>query len=535
MAGFIERRVLPRISPGSAITASLLLMVLVIGAMVAYFARLQDQEQIVSEQKIVSSAIHDAMAKLGDALRPNTYWDDAYNHLTDSVNADWAEKNLGPYARDTSGVSALFVVSDRGNILYRFLGTEPDQTAAHYEKDTAVKRLVADALAATTAPPKISTGFVRVGDRIYLGAASQIVPNDDRAKQPLARHNVEIYLQSFDAARISKVQRDFQLSQVSLTIGAPADGMASVILRDAAGQNIGYLSWRAATPGRTFAISTSPFAFLVVVVIGMLLWLALRSWASTLAHLEKQRAEAETLRQESQAKSAFIGNISHELRTPLNAILGFSDIFMKQAFGPLGSPSYCEFAEHIHTSGECLLHRINDVIELSSIEAHEKLLTVEPVNAIFLVEEAVETVKQCASQKNVRLKFSHSTGSQMVTTSVTALHEILARLLDNAIKFSHPDGEVEVCLEQDDGVIIQVCDHGIGIDRKKIDTLGKPFAQLENHLRRDHGGLGLGLAIVYGLAKELDILVSIESNTGQGTTVFLRIPQAQADGLPAAA
>jgi sensor domain CHASE-containing protein len=267
--------------------ACLVLMILAIGTSVAFFASAQDEQQIVSEQKIVASAINDAMTKLGDALRPNAYWDDAYNHLTDKVDANWSEKNLGPYARDTSGISVVLIVSERGNAFYRFVGNELGKIATDYENDAAVKQLVSQARAATTAPPAISTGFVRVGDRIYLGAASQIVPNDNRAKRPLERHNVEVYLQAFGAARISKVQRDFQLSRVSLSVDPPPSGMASVNLHDASGANVGYLWWHAATPGRTFALSVAPFALFIVAVIGLLLWLVLRSWAFTLMHLEK--------------------------------------------------------------------------------------------------------------------------------------------------------------------------------------------------------------------------------------------------------
>lgn len=368
MISAIERRFRIRVTPDIAIAACLALMTLTIGASAVIFARSLDARQMATEQKIVSSAINDAATKLGDALRPNTYWDDGYNHLlTDTVDGKWAEKNLGPYARDTSGVSVLLIVPGSGSSFYSFLGTEADRALADYESDDAVKALVREARARTMAPPVISTGFVRIGDRIYLGAASQVVPNDDRAKQPLQRHNVEVYLQAFGAERISKVQRDFQLSTVSLSVKAPPANMAFVNLRDAAGSGIGYLWWRPSTPGSTFAISVAPFALVIIAAIGFLLAQVLSSWGVTLERLKKEKIESTHLRHEIQAKSVFIGTISHELRTPLNAILGFSDIFIKQMFGPLGSDNYCEYAQYIHSSGQTLLRGINDVIEISGI------------------------------------------------------------------------------------------------------------------------------------------------------------------------
>jgi len=166
-----------KFSPVVTICSSLVLMLVVVGTSMVLFARSQDADQIVSEQTIVASAIRDAMAKLGDALRPNAYWDDAYGHVTDRIDADWAAQNLGPYARDTSGVSALFAVSQSGTFLYRYVGTEPERNVLKYQDNPAVRQLIAMAQKGAGVPPAIATGFVRIGDHIYLGAASRIVPN----------------------------------------------------------------------------------------------------------------------------------------------------------------------------------------------------------------------------------------------------------------------------------------------------------------------------------------------------------------------
>ena len=113
-----------------AIGTALLIVLGAIGIVLYTSAHSQDRQQLVNEQQIVHSAIQDAMAKLGDALRPNVYWDDGYNHMVGKIDSGWAEKNLGPYARDTSGVAALLLVGENGSPAYAYLGTEPDNNVA---------------------------------------------------------------------------------------------------------------------------------------------------------------------------------------------------------------------------------------------------------------------------------------------------------------------------------------------------------------------------------------------------------------------
>ena len=517
------------LTPGVAISTALLIVVGAIGIVLFTSARSQDRQQLVNEQQIVHSATQDAMAKLGDALRPNVYWDDGYNHMVGKIDAGWADKNLGPYARDTSGVAVLLLMGQNGSPAYAYLGSEPDKNVDDFAQDDAVGALVRGALAKTTAPPVTETGFVRVGDRIYLAAASQVVPNDDRAKAPLPKHVVEIYLQVFGADHIAKVEKSFGVAKVSLTVQAPPKGMAAVSLFDAAHAPIGYLWWRPASPGTNFALTVVPFALAVLAISGVLLWLALRSWWTTESELSRQRLESELLRQESSAKSAFIGTISHELRTPLNAILGFSGLISQKLFGPVGVPQYEEYVEHIHASGCSLLNTINDVIEISRIEGDDRMFERQSVDLYRSVRDALAHCRNRAAAKGIELTCDGTNPHIMANSNAAAIHDILCRLLDNAVKFS-PEGQaVQVSLQQL-GVTarIRICDSGIGIDAAQLERIGRPFVQSENHLRRNFGGLGLGLAICNGTVRALGGTMEIESVVGAGTTVTVGLPRAAA-------
>ena len=382
------------------------------------------------------------------------------------------------------------------------------------------------ALAKTTAPPVTETGFVRIGDRIYLAAASQVVPNDDRAKAPLPKHIVEVYLQTFGADHIAKVEKSFGVAKVSLTVQAPPKGMAAVPLFDAARAPIGYLWWRPASPGTDFALTVAPFALAVLAISAALLWLALRSWWMTQSELSRQQLESELLRQESSAKSAFIGTISHELRTPLNAILGFSGLIGQKLFGPLGAPQYEDYVEHIHASGCSLLNTINDVIEISRIEGDDRPFERQPVNLYLSIRDALAHCRNRAAAKHVELTCDGSDPQILADTNAKAVHDILCRLLDNAIKFSPAGQAVRVSLQQDDMARIRICDNGIGIEAGQLERIGRPFVQSENHLRRNFGGLGLGLAICNGTVRALGATMTIDSAVGCGTTVTLCLPPA---------
>ncbi len=364
----------------------------------------------------------------------------------------------------------------------------------------------------------------RIGDRIYLGAASRIVPNDERAFKSLPRSNVEVYLQNFGASRIAKVQRDFNLASVSLTLRPPPPGYARIDLRDAAGEPIGFLWWKPRTPGSAFALSIAPFAVSVAILIGILLSLTLKRWGATILELERRNSEAALLRQECRARSVFIGTISHELRTPLNAILGFSGILLGRLFGPLGAAQYEEYAGHIHHSGEALLTTINDVIEMSRIEGGDKTFETEIVDVQMVVDDALLRVQDKAGAAKIELARTPYNDGVIAVTNVAAFHDILVRVLDNAIKFSSENSVVEIQTRFEEQAIVVIRDHGIGINAEVLGWLGKPFFQVEGHLQRKFSGLGLGLAISYATARQLGITIDIASVPGSGTTVTVALP-----------
>jgi two-component system cell cycle sensor histidine kinase PleC len=234
---------------------------------------------------------------------------------------------------------------------------------------------------------------------------------------------------------------------------------------------------------------------------------------------EKDRAE-----EANRAKSSFLANMSHELRTPLNAIIGFSEIMESAMFGPLGAEKYSEYSRDIRQSGQYLLDVINDILDMSKIEAGRIQLDVEPVDLDAVLADCIKVVSGRAHDKKLKLK-SEIAPDIRFKADLRSIKQIALNLLSNAVKFTPERGTVKVRGRVRGGdVTIAIEDTGIGIPRDALRKLGRPFEQVESQLTKKHQGSGLGLAIAKSLVELHGGRMRIRSNVGKGTTVVVRLP-----------
>src|SRR3984957_10735187 len=238
---------------------------------------------------------------------------------------------------------------------------------------------------------------------------------------------------------------------------------------------------------------------------------------------EKVRAEAA-----NRAKSEFLANMSHELRTPLNAINGFSEMMVGEMFGPLGDPRYASYAQDILSSGQHLLALINDILDMSKIEAGKMNLRFEPVRLDELAEDAVRLIKNRAETAGLGVVIE-APNLPDVEGDYRALKQVLLNLLSNAVKFTPRGGRITLKAESrhdsmGDRVKISVRDTGIGIAPHDLARLARPFEQIESQQSKTQQGTGLGLALSKSLIEMHGGMLEIESQPGVGTTVSFLLP-----------
>jgi two-component system, cell cycle sensor histidine kinase DivJ len=238
--------------------------------------------------------------------------------------------------------------------------------------------------------------------------------------------------------------------------------------------------------------------------------------------LLRARDEAESA---SRAKTQFLASMSHELRTPLNAVIGFSEILNRELFGALGEQRYRDYARMIHESGEHLLHVVNDILDMSKIEAGKFKLVKEPLDVSSLITSCVEVMRHAAEAKQLTLATEVPQGMPELVADKRACKQMMLNVISNAIKFTDAGGWVRISARIENGMIeLIVTDNGIGIAEQDLPKLGNPFVQADNAYKRSHDGAGLGLSVVKGLARLHGGRLDIASKLGHGTAATIVLP-----------
>jgi PAS domain S-box-containing protein len=227
-------------------------------------------------------------------------------------------------------------------------------------------------------------------------------------------------------------------------------------------------------------------------------------------------------------KSQFLANMAHELRTPLNAINGFSEIILKEMFGPMPE-RYKGYVEFIQQGGTHLLSLINDILDLSKIEAGKMEVHVEAIPTEQVAYQAMESLRKAAEERKVALRSDIAADCPILHADPRAVRQILLNLMSNAVKFTPHSGSVTLSVRRtgDTGISIEVADTGIGMSAEEIVKALEPYGQVESDLSKKHKGTGLGLPLVKSLAGLHGGSMRVESERGAGTVVRVFLPWAK--------
>jgi two-component system, cell cycle sensor histidine kinase PleC len=244
-------------------------------------------------------------------------------------------------------------------------------------------------------------------------------------------------------------------------------------------------------------------------------------------HLEESlRLAKEQADSANRSKSAFLASMSHELRTPLNAILGFSELIKNETFGPVGHPKYREYLGDIHFAATHLLEIINDVLDMSKIEAGKFELVESDVDVKGLFESVIRLMNDRAAAQNITITIDVAQDVEAIHADKRVLRQMLFNLLSNAIKFSYPNGAITVVAEQDrrsKNILLSVRDQGRGIAPEEIDRMMEPFNQGQASVN-DGTGTGLGLPLTRAMAELHGGTLTIDSKPNKGTCVTIVLP-----------
>jgi PAS domain S-box-containing protein len=244
-------------------------------------------------------------------------------------------------------------------------------------------------------------------------------------------------------------------------------------------------------------------------------------WRQTERAMDEARARAE---RDSQAKSEFLAKVSHEIRTPLNAILGFAEVIMDERFGPVGNERYKDYLRDIHASGAHVMSLVNDLLDLSKIEAGKLDLSVTAVDANRIVAECVSLIQPQANREKVITRLALATRLPAIHADERSLRQIVLNLLANAVRYNEPGGQVIVSTALSDSghAVLRVKDTGIGMTESELGAALEPFRQVAP----SRGGTGLGLPLTKALAEANGAGFSIKSRKNEGTLVEVVFPLA---------
>jgi signal transduction histidine kinase len=501
--------------------ALILLVSLIVNLLVVAASAVQNRQSADTERHTLETILSTRFESLDAEARDNGIWNEGYQNLVVSRDLDWARGLYNESFYRDFGIDVLLLLNDSNQPLIALRRGETMSTgdAEPYLSGPDAKEILLRALAVPSDQPVPVHGYFSTNDRLYMATAVRVSPESPPYAKRSAHDVVLVFMLAVDSAYLGMIEHDYGLTALSLTAPTAPHLLTLTAL---SGSIPAGLVWVPRRPGDAFLIMVWPPILLLSLLILVVSFLAIRKLRSNLREIKVALAAAAAA---SQAKSAFLASISHELRTPLNAVIGFSEIMVKQALGPLGAPSYLEFAETIRTSGNHLLQLIDDVLDLNNLDQRKLILEESRIDLADLVTRCVAMMKLEARQADIALNVNLPDALPALLADEKRVRQILLHVLSNAIKFNRNGGTVTISSQRHDHRLkLVIADTGIGMAAEEIPIALERFGQVDSKITRSYTGSGLGLP----LARELTELhggeLTIDSMRNIGTRVTVTFP-----------
>jgi two-component system, cell cycle sensor histidine kinase PleC len=512
------------------------------------------QDRIAAEKSIdlVRAALAMRERNTSVAVKDYAWWTEAVRNLVDTPDAAWAYEHIGHTTYQSIGVPLVSVIDAGGRQTFTFVRGEPSDLAIPLDSTAGLTPLLTQARAAPPTEPVSATGFVRIGNQIVSVALAALTVADpaDLPPEPKPR-SILLFGRPMDAETIAGIATDLHIEGLALASSDAVEGRTSFPLKTVDGVVVGALAWTPERPGfvmvRQMVIPVGASIIALVLLSVITLWhigqvdRARRENLHNLEIIEAKNRELIVARDEAEyanrAKSQFLAVMSHELRTPLNAIIGFSEMIHSELYGSLGDQRYKAYAQDIHNSGDHLLSIINDILDLSKIEAGQSELNEDEVDLAQMIASIRRIMHERAAAAGISFICDAGEGLPCVRADRRALKQILLNLLSNAVKFTPKGGQVQLrmTIDGDRALRIAVSDTGIGIEAEDIPRAMAAFGQVDGSWSRKYEGAGLGLPISRALTQLHGGTLELTSRPGTGTTVTVRLPPERVGPLAPAA
>ena len=521
--------------------------VLLISVLLVMIANGQNRIAHQASEHLARSALSVTATDVMTSARDYAWWNATVENLVLQIDDQWAVDNIGAWANDGLGMDATLAVDGQDEIFYAaFEGERYFSDLSQYNSPelTSLIRAAREKETADEGGPVAVKGFVPLDGRIMLAGASAIMwENYNTAHDRGDAASVLVYLRRVDADLLNELEDTFLLADLSLISPDPAEAeafSATLPLRSSDGKALAYIAWQPDRPGHALLADLAAPGIAAALILAAMIWLIIYRFRKAADNLQESHLllseqaysladQAVALREARDqadaanfAKSQFLALVSHEVRTPLNAIIGFSDIIAQQSFGHNAQERYQAYAKDILASGRHLLTLINDILDLSKIEAGRYELHEEEFEIDDVVGRCLTLFREKFDEK--RLKVNYERCNLVIYADERAFKQILINLLSNAAKFTPEEGKIDIrCRSDKSSVHLEVKDSGSGIDRKDMKRVLEPFGQAENAQKASEG-TGLGLSISKSLAEMHGGTLAIASELGKGTQVTFSLP-----------